>query len=301
MCNKLSIETNKTKKIQRQILLAACASTMVLVKVKMLSRPKAPRCVDTDKERAHEKLIHLKDSSNKSKSGGDGPPMVQGYQVLPHTPAGCDMDGSATGAPNSKPERPSTLVPANKITRRLLCYHGNQPPPPSSSSDNSCTYSPLQYSQLNVKPPERDHKEDAQLAAMLARQAANASPSTTPNNYSSNPSSHPTQPPPQYPSNSTSSFSSNQNPGGGSLMLSDLPEPPIPVSEIGPIPPPPMFSSPSPLLQHHLANHHRERHDSGRDHMQQQQQHHHHQQQQHDSEQEDQDDEEEEEEDYCCQ
>lgn len=30
------------------------------------------------------------------------------------------------------------------------------------------------------------------------------------------------------------------------LTLSELPEPPIPVSEIGPIPPPPMFSSPSP-------------------------------------------------------
>lgn len=30
-------------------------------------------------------------------------------------------------------------------------------------------------------------------------------------------------------------------------MLSELPEPPIPVSEIGPIPPPPMFSSPSPV------------------------------------------------------
>ncbi|XP_066998333.1 phosphatase and actin regulator 2 isoform X4 [Anabrus simplex] len=32
------------------------------------------------------------------------------------------------------------------------------------------------------------------------------------------------------------------------LTLSELPEPPIPVSEIGPIPPPPMFSSPSPTL-----------------------------------------------------
>lgn len=31
-------------------------------------------------------------------------------------------------------------------------------------------------------------------------------------------------------------------------MLSELPEPPIPLSEIGPIPPPPMFSSPSPTL-----------------------------------------------------
>ncbi|XP_046808900.1 phosphatase and actin regulator 4-like isoform X2 [Lucilia cuprina] len=34
----------------------------------------------------------------------------------------------------------------------------------------------------------------------------------------------------------------------GGVMLSELPEPPIPVSEIGPIPPPPMFSTPSPTL-----------------------------------------------------
>lgn len=34
----------------------------------------------------------------------------------------------------------------------------------------------------------------------------------------------------------------------GGVMLSELPEPPIPLSEIGPIPPPPMFSTPSPTL-----------------------------------------------------
>uniref|UniRef100_A0A1I8PLZ0 Phosphatase and actin regulator 4 n=1 Tax=Stomoxys calcitrans TaxID=35570 RepID=A0A1I8PLZ0_STOCA len=34
----------------------------------------------------------------------------------------------------------------------------------------------------------------------------------------------------------------------GNVMLSELPEPPIPLSEIGPIPPPPMFSTPSPTL-----------------------------------------------------
>ncbi|KPJ01822.1 Phosphatase and actin regulator 1 [Papilio xuthus] len=39
------------------------------------------------------------------------------------------------------------------------------------------------------------------------------------------------------------------------LMLSDLPEPPIAVSEIGPIPPPPMFSSPSPTRHHHHHQH----------------------------------------------
>lgn len=32
------------------------------------------------------------------------------------------------------------------------------------------------------------------------------------------------------------------------LNLTDLPDPPIGVTEIGPIPPPPMFSSPSPML-----------------------------------------------------
>lgn len=39
------------------------------------------------------------------------------------------------------------------------------------------------------------------------------------------------------------------------LMLSELPEPPIALSEIGPIPPPPMFSSPSPTRHHHQHQH----------------------------------------------
>ncbi|XP_023211480.1 phosphatase and actin regulator 1-like isoform X3 [Centruroides sculpturatus] len=36
--------------------------------------------------------------------------------------------------------------------------------------------------------------------------------------------------------------------GEGELFLSTLPDPPIPVNEIGPIPPPPMFCNPSPLV-----------------------------------------------------
>ncbi|XP_075969480.1 phosphatase and actin regulator 2 isoform X3 [Anticarsia gemmatalis] len=58
-------------------------------------------------------------------------------------------------------------------------------------------------------------------------------------------------------------YGSTAESGGGGdaeeqLMLSELPEPPIAVSEIGPIPPPPMFSSPSPTRHHHqhaLAQH----------------------------------------------
>lgn len=46
-----------------------------------------------------------------------------------------------------------------------------------------------------------------------------------------------------YHSNSRVMY--NNHPGQSSLMLSELPEPPIPVSEVGPIPPPAMFSSPA--------------------------------------------------------
>ncbi|XP_063378032.1 phosphatase and actin regulator 3 isoform X3 [Cydia fagiglandana] len=46
-------------------------------------------------------------------------------------------------------------------------------------------------------------------------------------------------------------------PGGDEqLVLSELPEPPIALSEIGPIPPPPMFSSPSPTRHHHQHQQH---------------------------------------------
>lgn len=38
------------------------------------------------------------------------------------------------------------------------------------------------------------------------------------------------------------------NMGNHHIVLSELPEPPISVNEIGPIPPPPMFSTPSPTM-----------------------------------------------------
>lgn len=53
-----------------------------------------------------------------------------------------------------------------------------------------------------------------------------------------------------------------QSGGGGSgsnsgpqIYLSELPEPPIPVSEIGPIPPPAMFSTPSPTAMSTVRTH----------------------------------------------
>lgn len=65
-----------------------------------------------------------------------------------------------------------------------------------------------------------------------------------------------TEGPPQGPPGSTPPAQERQphqhhlpppNMGSSGFVLSELPEPPIPVSEIGPIPPPPMFSSPSPV------------------------------------------------------
>ncbi|XP_042897503.1 phosphatase and actin regulator 1 isoform X5 [Parasteatoda tepidariorum] len=41
----------------------------------------------------------------------------------------------------------------------------------------------------------------------------------------------------------------------GEIILSSLPEPPISVNDIGPIPPPPMFSNPSPLLLSKFHSH----------------------------------------------
>jgi hypothetical protein len=106
-----------------------------------------------------------------------------------------------------------------------------------------------------VKPPERDHKEDMQLQAMLTNNAARLQQQQQ-NQQQNNPNQqHSSQYSSQYSGGPTFS-----HPGAG-LTLSELPEPPIPVSEIGPIPPPPMFSSPSPLLQHTGG---RNRHDSSR-------------------------------------
>ncbi|KAJ8725582.1 hypothetical protein PYW08_003765 [Mythimna loreyi] len=53
------------------------------------------------------------------------------------------------------------------------------------------------------------------------------------------------------------------------LMLSELPEPPIALSEIGPIPPPPMFSSPSPTRHHqHQQHQHQHQHQHAHSHNQ---------------------------------
>jgi phosphatase and actin regulator 3 len=107
-----------------------------------------------------------------------------------------------------KPERPNTLGHA-RLTRRLLCYHS-------------------EHCECLLNEVVRFLASKGQCVAV--NDGPQGPPGSTPPPHEKQ--SHNIPPPPM------------SDPG---LMLSDLPEPPIPVSEIGPIPPPPMFSSPSPV------------------------------------------------------
>ncbi|XP_060853959.1 phosphatase and actin regulator 4-B isoform X2 [Rhopalosiphum padi] len=143
---------------------------------------------------------------------------------------------------SSKPERPNSLTgPGGTLTRRLFCYHapnqsllvgsGQSPTrPPNSLLPSGCESPKLNCDRTSsmIMPGQNM----SQLASGVRTGYYHSSPRMMYNNH----------------------------PGHSSLMLSDLPEPPIPVSEVGPIPPPPMFSSPaqqSYLYQHNNRQNHR--------------------------------------------
>ncbi|XP_017882442.1 phosphatase and actin regulator 2 isoform X6 [Ceratina calcarata] len=111
--------------------------------------------------------------------------------------------------------------------------------------------------------------QQSQQAGSATPTPTTANPHSTGPPSSNQPSPHPSplypgMPQPGQPNGSTQvdkgvldqSSENNQQviercyplPPQNTLMLSELPEPPIPLSEIGPIPPPPMFSSSSPTL-----------------------------------------------------
>ncbi|KAK6638016.1 hypothetical protein RUM44_008440 [Polyplax serrata] len=120
---------------------------------------------------------------------------------------------SATEA-QPKPERPSSLGPG-KLTRRLLCYHNDHCMSHSSPTKAASPSSPGNP----ASPGDGDSNAADGPPKMFQGLTGRGTP-----------------PPPE------------RHPGANSLTLSELPEPPIPLSEIGPIPPPPMFSSPSPTM-----------------------------------------------------
>ncbi|CAG9819168.1 unnamed protein product [Phaedon cochleariae] len=114
-----------------------------------------------------------------------------------------------------KLERPSTLG-HGKLTRRLLCYHSEHFADGQGNPQQGGT-----------PPPQDKHSHPHSHHPHLQQQQQQ-------HHYQHHGHGHAVLPP-HVPG------------GGGAYTLSELPEPPIPVSEIGPIPPPPMFSSPSPV------------------------------------------------------
>lgn len=146
---------------------------------------------------------------------------------------------SATEA-QPKPERPSSLGPG-KLTRRLLCYHNDHCMSHSSPTKAASPSSPGNP----ASPGDGDSNAAGTLKTGRQPPTGNAVDCLLNrlNYFSDGPpkmfqglTGRGTPPPPE------------RHPGANSLTLSELPEPPIPLSEIGPIPPPPMFSSPSPTM-----------------------------------------------------
>ncbi|CAD7003520.1 unnamed protein product [Ceratitis capitata] len=116
---------------------------------------------------------------------------------------------------NSKLERPNTLGGTNQVSRRInICYH-NEHYPDGGPGVNNVIGGP---------------------------------PGSTPPPYTSDGKMTNAQGGGGGGGDGRDCRDGRGNVGAGGVLLSELPEPPIPVSEIGPIPPPPMFSTPSPTL-----------------------------------------------------
>ncbi|XP_050529049.1 phosphatase and actin regulator 2 isoform X2 [Daktulosphaira vitifoliae] len=135
---------------------------------------------------------------------------------------------------SSKPERPNSLTgPGGTLTRRLFCYHAANQSLLTGSSQ-SPTRPPNLFLPSGCESPKLNCDKASSLIISGQNKFQISGGAKT--SY--------------YHSSPRMIFGHSGHP---SLMLSELPEPPIPVSEVGPIPPPPMFSSPaqqSYLYQH---------------------------------------------------
>ncbi|KAG5677898.1 hypothetical protein PVAND_007614 [Polypedilum vanderplanki] len=149
------------------------------------------------------------DSSNGNNNNNALSPQEQQQQQHMQNMMMAGGDGQGMGGGMMKPERPNSLGP--KITKRINFYHGDN----FQDNQKKAPESPLQANNSIIS--NNNNQMNQQL------------------NMSSGGS---------YIGNS----SSIQGPAASNVDSYELPEPPIPLSEIGPIPPPPMFSTPSPTL-----------------------------------------------------
>ncbi|CRK86216.1 CLUMA_CG000179, isoform B [Clunio marinus] len=131
-----------------------------------------------------------------------------------------DRSGMAV-EPVIKPERPNSLGP--KLSKRINFYHDNY-----QDNQKKMPDSPLQSNNNIISNSQMSHQHHHQQLQQQLQQHLNSG-------YMSN-------------GMSGSGVGGSGNYVGNNVMLSELPEPPMSVSEIGPIPPPPMFSTPSPTM-----------------------------------------------------
>ncbi|XP_073843297.1 uncharacterized protein isoform X10 [Musca autumnalis] len=120
---------------------------------------------------------------------------------------------------------------------------------PSSSSGSVATHSSPLLGVVQPPPPLTPLAQHQQALAQQLQQRFAISNNNDPDGSSGN--SMMGGPPGSTPPPYADAAGHHHHHGGkmvGGVMLSELPEPPIPLSEIGPIPPPPMFSTPSPTL-----------------------------------------------------
>ncbi|XP_021699142.1 phosphatase and actin regulator 4 isoform X3 [Aedes aegypti] len=201
------------------------------------------------------------------------------------------IDGSLQQAPlpplvQPKPERPNTLGPA-KLTRRVLCYHTDgfqdnqrKTPPPATVENQSNQHHPtLQQQQQSAlaaaAAAAAQHHQQQQQSQLPSQAALSAAAAAVAQQH---------QQALQQQQHGGAGMHQHHHHHPNHIMLSELPEPPIPVSEIGPIPPPPMFSTPSPTLiggRPHQQQQQQQQQQQMLQHQQQHQQHSHQHQQQH--------------------
>ncbi|XP_062544182.1 GATA zinc finger domain-containing protein 5-like [Armigeres subalbatus] len=194
-----------------------------------------------------------------------------------------------------KPERPNSLGPTTKLSRRVVrcrtaCLQDNQrkTPPPASVENQSNQHPHLSSSQQSSHPTLQQQQQHSALAAAAA--AAAVAQQQQQQQSSQLPSQLGLSAAQQHQLALNRQIQQHGGAGGmhqhhhhhpNHIMLSELPEPPIPVSEIGPIPPPPMFSTPSPTLiggrPHQQQQHQQQQQQMQQQHQQQQQHQHSHQ------------------------
>lgn len=175
-------------------------------------KPPEPRKEKTDSSNGNNNALSPQEQQHQHQSHLNMHMMMSGMSGDGHHPMSA-----------MKPERPNSFGP--KITKRINFYHGD-----------NCTLSraPWQTAlKTNFYFTDQDNQHKTPESPMQAN-----------NSIISNNQMNQQLSAGVYMSN----MASHHGNSGANVDSFELPEPPIHISDIGPIPPPPMFSTPSPTM-----------------------------------------------------